>query len=557
MLHGAPVSPSPPAPARRDGAFLAAILALLVPVQVLLTAGTADMNVDGGYYLDVAMHLRDGLGLVSDVSLYHAGFPSFPHPTPIYPLWPWLLGLAGRLVEITWAAHWLPFACWVLSLVGAWAFGRRLSPEPLLGVVGLHGGHLLALLLGLQREYSRFAAQPYTEALAYALLFGFLWRLAAMEGRLRDGLELGIWLSLICLTRSQLFVAPVAVAMALGLLLLVGGERGRRWLGPGAVAFGVVGLSLAAWWLHSRSFLPEASPLVLLRFDQAQVSDVLAPIDVIAPTDGPVDFVLDRLGGLAVAYGSAGWTSSYARGFFLLHWALPLGLLLALPLVLRLRRAEVLAWLRGPRALPWLVLGLLALGGLASVHLPHKQGFGTWYFHRRHAIISILAFYPCLLLLLRHPGAWARRLGLGFLVVQVGLAAESLGWRINDLHEEGNSEAGLDEVAAWLQARASAEEPLVVAINAFYPPQLAWRTEHVGYHWYYERTRHEDLEAMFDELGTDLLLFDERQTRRWYFRLDSRRFARGWREHVEAPPGFRAFRRVEAPEPGESQGRGP
>jgi hypothetical protein len=40
----------------------------------------------------------------------------------------------------------------------------------------------------------------------------------------------------------------------------------------------------------------------ILRFDQAQVTTILAPVRVLRPTDGVIDFMLDRLPGVAVAF---------------------------------------------------------------------------------------------------------------------------------------------------------------------------------------------------------------------------------------------------------------
>ena len=546
MLHPRAVPLTPPLLSRREGLLLAVPLAVVATLQALLTARASDMNVDGGYYLDVAMHVRDGHGLVSDVSLYHAGFPHFPHLTPIYPLWPWLLGTVGRVVEITAAAHWLPAFFWLAAVLLAWAFGRRLVQGPLLGVRDLNGGHLLALLLATQGELSRFCTWPYTEGLAYTLLFGLLWRLCGMSGRLRDGLELGVWLALICLCRSQLFVAPMAIFPVLGLLALLGGPRGRRWLPAGALALGVVLTALGVWWAHSRTFVPDASLFTLLRFDQAQVNHVLDPITVMAPTDGPLDFLVDRLQGVAVAYGADGWGRSYARGFFLLQWTLPLAALLVLTRLRGLSWDRLRTWLAGPQALPWLVLGLLALGGLASVHLPHKEGFGTWYFHRRHAIIALLAFFPCLLVMVQHPWRRVRQAAALLLVLQGGFWVESLPGRFEDARSEAEADRRDAVLAAWLQARASAEAPLIVVINAVKPTELAWRTDHVGYHWFYERSQPRDVERMFDELGAELLIFKDRSTRDWDLLADADRFRAAWVEQEAAPQGYRVFRRSSA-----------
>lgn len=548
------MSASPPDPAvtRASRAWLVALLVVLGGSQLSFALAASGIGVDGGYYLDVAMHVRDGHGLVSDVSLYHAGFPSFPHPTPIYPLWPLLLGYLGRFVDIIWLSHWLPTVLWFVALFGGWRFGKRLLPGSL---YGLHGGHLALVVLGTQRELSRFSTMPYTEGLAFALLALMLWRLTLMRPRLRDGLELGVWLSLLCLCRSQFFVAPVAVAGALGLVVLLGGREGRRWIAPGAVALGVVGLALLLWWLHIRTFLPGASPLVLLRFDQAQVSDVLSPVDVIKDTHGLGDFVLDRLGGVALAWSPFHWNRSYARGFHTLHWALPLAVLAGIPMLWRLRGrlwATSRAASSRPGALLWATLILLSLGALASIHLPHKEGFGSWYFHRRHAAICALPFGLALGWLAVHRARGVRLAALAVVLSLGGFWVESQYWRQQDAWgpEPRSREARL---ARWLQARASADAPLVVALTAFSPPDVAWRTDHVGYHWFYARTPAEDVEAMFDVLGADLLVFYKKPLQskvpieEWAARADVDRFEAGWTREDHAPHGFEVYRRAPSP----------
>lgn len=516
----------PPVPRSWEWPLLGLLLGVLAVTQVVLTLGTHEMGVDGGYYLDVAMHVRDGQGLVSDVSLYHAGFPRFPYPSPIYPLWPLLLGWLGRLVDILLLAQWLPFALWLASLGAAFAFGRALLPGDLLPRLrGLHAGHLMALMLGTQREYGRHATMPYTEALAYLLLMIALWRATRAGPRLGRFLELGLWMALLCLCRSQMFIVPIAAALALVPLALWGGPQGRRWLLPGLVSLGVVGLALAGWWASVQDTVVEASPFTLLRFDQARASTVLAPIDVLRDDRGLGDLLLDRLSGLGVAWSITDWDDSYARGFFTQQWALPVALLVALPMLPRLGPARLRAFLARPDAFAWLLVVLIALGGLATVHLPHKEGFDTWYFHRRHAVICVLAFFLPLCFLLRHEQRLVRVAGLAVLLSTIGFSAESLYWRVGRALRPAPVDTDA-RMVDWLQGRVEEEGPVVAAVYAFKPPELAWRTEGVGYHWFYERTELVDLTAMFDELGAQYLLFPSYPTRKWRFRQDPVEFSR-------------------------------
>jgi len=533
---------APAVGARRvELAVLAVLLVYLVGAQVGLTAWGAEIGVDGGYYTDVAMHLRDGDGLVSDVSLYHAGFPRFPYPSPIYPLWPWLYGMAGRVWPILSVAHWLPFSLWVLSLLGAFLFGRALLPGWLLGVRGLHAGHLAVLMLGTQREYSRFATRPYTEALAFCLLMWTLWRASRLPPKLRSGIELGLWLSLLCQTRSQMFIVPVALALAVGVAALCG-PAGRRWLLPGGVALSMVMATLATWWWSIRDTVIDASPLTLLRFDQARATDVLSPLDIIKNTSGPWEFIVDRLHGVLLAWSFVDWDNSYARGFFSWHWALPVAVLVALLSLPRLRRLDWRAALASPRALPWLFVVFVALGGLASVHLPHKDGFDDWYFRRRHAVICVMAFFPSMVFLLRQPRTLGRLAAITIVVSAIGLSVESLYWRFDYALQDKEPDPDV-ELAQWLGEHRGDDGQLIVALNAFKPPELAWRTTGVGYHWFYERTALVDLCKMFDELGAERLVFNPRATRDWVFLDDRKAFRRVFRPLSDRPTGYAVYAR--------------
>ena len=50
------------------------ILLVLGVMKVLATSGTVGMHLDGGFYTDVALNVRDGLGFTTDMSLYHKGY---------------------------------------------------------------------------------------------------------------------------------------------------------------------------------------------------------------------------------------------------------------------------------------------------------------------------------------------------------------------------------------------------------------------------------------------------------------------------------------------------
>lgn len=543
----------------RDLLLFGAMLLFLVPARVLHTSRIRSMFVDGGYYTEVARHVRDGEGLASNVSLYHFGYDHFPFPTSVYPLWPWLLGTLARVADIELLGHWLPLGLSLLAVVAAFGFGRRLWPEELfpVHVPGLHAGHLFALALAVHSEFVMFTSLPYTEGLCWLLVFGFLWRVVEKGDDLGPAwaVETGIWLGLLYLTRFQLLVAPMAALCAYLVRLALGPDRPRVAL-HAAIAMCTVGLFVGGWFLHIRGFVLDAGPSSLLRFDQNRANDWLSPIDVIVETSGPLDFVLDRLTGGIVAWDLISG-AGYAPAFHTLHYALPAAIpFLALGawriwhrdgsvrLLERLRRPGIAHW--------WLILAF-AIGGMLSIHLIHKHYYGAWYFNKRQGLLSLPAFVLALAWLLRQPLPLARTIGtvllsstlvLGIRAVMLE-AAETGG----ELRVETHRTTPLVD---WLQARADREGSLVVAMDARLVQRIAWRTDHIGYHWIDEPTTYADLVTMTDRLGAELVVFgnDSNDDDAWVLFGESKDLFHGAYGRVpdKVPEGYVIYqRRPEAP----------
>lgn len=504
--------------------LLLLFFAVLIPARILHTDAIDELGVDGGYYAEVARHVRDGLGLVSHESLYHLGNSTFPYPTTIYPLWPLLLGYMARIFDLGALVHWLPLTLSFVALTAGFLLGRRLWPEPMLPqlVPAFHGGHLLVLLLGLQHDFVYFSALPYTEPLSWTVLFLFLWRLLKMDGGWRGGLEAGVWAVLTYLCRYQLIVVPVALLLAQGVRVLVGPARGRALGGLLASAAVIVG-SLGALLTWMRTFVPGAGLSALLRFDQNRASDLLTPFDVVVNNATTLEVIRDRLDGVRLAWDPLN-PESYQAVFYASHWALPFAipfLILAGVRILRERGiAGLLEPIRGPRALGWLTLIGVAAGGLLSVQLAHKHFNGEWYFDRRQSMICMLAFYL--------PMGWLflRRRALPVLLAGMLLSGSTLVGLRGLLHQATDEDGRLrddnryDEIVQWLKERSSGEDPLVVAMQTGKVQRVGWRTGHVGYHWFYEETPYADLLKMTDVLGSEYVMYSEIVTRGWRFRTE-------------------------------------
>src|SRR4030095_6002626 len=106
------------------------------------------------------------------------------------------------------------------------------------------------------------------------------------------------------------------------------------------------------------------------------------------------------------------------------------------------------------------------------------------------------AFFLALAYLLGD-GGWRRGVGLAIVGSSTALGAYAMGEEIQAAWKAPRHEP-TDTVVAWLDARLADEGRLGVAVAAHTPTELAWRTDGIGYHWFYSRTSLTDLETMFD-----------------------------------------------------------
>jgi hypothetical protein len=535
------------------------MMALIATARIVHTAYIRGMYVDGGYYAEVARHVRDGEGLTSHISLYHFGYKYFPHPTSVYPLWPWLLGVTAKVVDLEVAAHWLPLAFALLAITAAFLFGRALWPEPVFPahIPGFHAGHAFAIGLAVHHEFVVFTSLPYTEGISWALIFLFLWR-AVRKGpdtSIAWALETGVWLSLMYLARFQLIVAPLAAACAYFVRLVLGPDRLRVAL-HAAIALGVTSLVMGAWFLHIREFVPGADLSSLLRFDQNRANDLLEPVDVIVENHGLLDFVLDRLQGFRVAWDPLA-DGSYQGAYYTLHWALAIALPLALAqagrAIVRRGPRAVLEELRKPEHVHWWMVGIFALGGLLSIHAIHKHYYGAWYFTKRQGLMSLPAFLLPLGWLLRQhlhlPRLGARLATVGGVLVlstTTVRGAYTLLEEANQRYGEMRKGDRYGAIGDWLQQQVALQGPLVVAMDATLVQRIAWKTRDVGYHWIDGPTTYRDLLTMNELLGARYVIFRNAALKEedWTILTEAKpQFERDFELIGARPEGFMIYQR--------------
>ena len=516
-----------------ESVWFAVIFAAPGYFKYLHAANKAYFEIDGGYYADVARHVRDGLGLTTNISLYHQAYSYFPHETSVSPGWPLLYGYASRFADIFTVGVWLPTMLYVCALFTGFFWARRLFPGDLFPtrLPGFTAGHVFVLMLALHREFFIFTSVPYTEGLTYAIVGLCLWRFMKLWPRLDlwRGLEMGVWLGLIMLARAQLVLVAIATFMTITWAVVACSSRRRQHLQAlGSTALMFVAIIGGYYLLFLKGFVGNGPIAALMRFDQGWETPVLSAFDPMVKTDGLWSFIKDRMGGVWVAFKYYGGYS-YSRNFYYTPYAVPLAtLFLAVGAARnRARWRAAWSWLRSAEALPWIMVVLFALGGFTSMHLIHKDYFSEWHFARRQGLTAIFIFFLALIYLLKQKNLGVI-LGLIILIASVSEGHYAL-YRVT-LRVEKINERGAPDHRAPLLEWLNEQGKVTVAMAAHEPQKIAIMTPEVGYHWVYEKTSFEDLDIITTKLGARfVILTDNAKVSRWPLRKD-RRFSGTYRK---------------------------
>jgi hypothetical protein len=506
----------PPWLVRHAGALctLAFVLPFVWP-KIRYAAGTRDFSTDGGHYADVAMHLADGDGFTTSLSVLHQGYTYFPHPSSIYPAWPMLMAAAIKLTSLRFAAVWLPTLLYFTTLLVASMVGRRIAPlrfpRPF---AFLDGGHALLLCFLAAKHFFNFTSRPYTEGLSFLVALLFLWRAGRLFSALtwRAGVEIGLWLALLLYCRSHfiVFVLALVVAAALEALLRVRDRAGGLVQLAMVVATALAAASLAflPFYLFLASFLPDFGLNLYFRFDLARETPFLSLIIRMDRMD-LLSTLLDRARGTLLAFDPT-WSHSYFRSFGLVAYLLPLALLAAL-VAPRDARERLLRML-GEREtrLFRLYLVVLAAGALASIHAVHKDFSYEWYFSSRHSVICTFAFFLAALFALGSKQRWIAWLAMLMMVVG---AAGSLQQAFRAAKRPPDDFPEAKPVVAWLTERTGSE-PLIVAGDSVYLRRAMWRLpaeqrRRIGVHTLYKRSSLDDLRVLTTRLGARYIVVTE------------------------------------------------
>jgi hypothetical protein len=280
-------------------AWLAALFVPLAIMRFSARAGDGPFGVDASFYYQLARHVMRGEGLVSYLSLYHAGF-HLPAPSWMYPAWPLLLGYTGRVIGLTQAANDLPRVLYLADLLLLYALTRVIA----LRLGGLRfvprwyvpdSAHLLTVAFAMNVSFFGTTTHPYREPLAFAATFAALLCLERYASR-RSLFAIALsasFAAIAYLTRVQMATVPFATALVLALDARRD-PRSRRAL---ALYLGVAALVVLPWFLHL-GFIPGAS-----RFTWRATERETLPLLQDAPRSGiTTERVLDWIQGAFVEF---------------------------------------------------------------------------------------------------------------------------------------------------------------------------------------------------------------------------------------------------------------
>jgi hypothetical protein len=499
-----------------DHKVILLILLSLVGLKIPFTLSVANIlstGIDGGYYLDVAQNVRDGLGLRTDISIFHHGMPFFPHPTSTYPLWPLLLGYTGRLVPLEQLAFWLPTLFYLSTLLIAWRVGRGLFPGTLFIIGGLefNAGHLLALILGIHVNFFMATSTPYTEGLAYTLVMLALLRSRSFlkANPLIGGIEMGIWAALIFLSRSQLLIFSLAAVVFIGVESIFNDwKRGSGLLLGFALGFSII---FGPEYLYLRSFSAGEPLQGYLKVHEFRVTNHLGPWDFSFRTTGVLDFIKDRLRGVIIAF----LPFNESRCYFNSLSFIPYSFLPVIPLLFtRIRRymgdTNVILSLDESRELwrkwrPQIFFIIFAIIGMVSLHLIHISYWEGWIVGRRHGITAVFIFFLSIVLLFRSH-RYLRFLAIVILLLSLLNTCLIYSGSYRAIDKQSWVFPRIVGLIAFLNDRSSQEERPIVIAETPLAKRLAPFTPNTAYHEMVEQDQMREVEIYFRQFKGELLL---------------------------------------------------
>ena len=347
---------------------------------------------DGAYYYQMARHVSQGDGLLTSVSLYHWGLQVLPSPAFSYPLWPIMLGIAGRFLDLGRAASLLPECLYFVSLALLFLLSRRiatmvegLGPTGSIPIPRFETAVVVLLLLGLNPVFFVFTSLPYTEALGFSIAFLSLLLVPspAQESVAVRGVLATFLACLAFLVRPQLFGVCVGVVAGLA----AGAAAHRRFRDVLLLSLGVLGLVLGAWTIYLSRVLSHFTVAALFDHTAVHENQALLRHLWLVPHATFIDRVVDAGRGLMVAFDPLS-RFSLVRSFGPAAYVVPAAVVVGAAAFLKKPRSRI--DLSGPGIPPVISTVVAGCCCLGPVFLLHSFRWGEWFFQFRHGLPLIL-----------------------------------------------------------------------------------------------------------------------------------------------------------------------
>jgi hypothetical protein len=410
---------------------------VLTLLRTMKGAGGPPYGIDASYYFQLARHVANGEGLVTTVSLYHEGW-ILPAKTTIYPLWPLVLGYAGRVIGLDVAADLLPRLFYVVNLVLLYLVARAVALRmgalwPIRRWWMPDTAHWLVAIFGLAPRYFGATTHPYTEGLAFCCAFASflaLERFDRTRGAWAAALS-GLFAGLAFLARTQMVGVAIGCFLALAWFALR--DRSARL---GALVWAVVAFATVAPWFVFLGFIPYVTPSPLKRVSLPHAIEWTRQATAL-------DWLRVRVASLGVMFGPSN-EYSYVKSFGVVAYLVPLAAIAILAELVRRRKV------RAPQSLYLTAMLLAGLFFFFNLTLYQSAVWMPWLFGWRHGLPFVFLLILAVPWLVSRAGRFAPAVAIVLLVSVAANAAAVLAFvRAPDTRLTSAE----TELVSWLNAQ--------------------------------------------------------------------------------------------------------
>ncbi|HUR79266.1 MAG TPA: hypothetical protein VM733_00775 [Thermoanaerobaculia bacterium] len=385
--------------------WAAVIIGALTLLRFAKGAGGPPYGIDASYYFQLARHVMRGEGLVTTVSLYLEGWV-VPARTQIYPLWPLVMGYAGRVIGLERAADLLPRIFYVTSLVLLYLLAMRIALR--FGGLRIHrwlpdSAHFVVLIFGLAPRYFGATTHPYTEGLGFTMAFASFLFLERYE-RTRSLVSIalcGVFAGLAFLTRTQLVGVAVGCFLALA-WLAIRDTKARI----GTLVWSAAAIVTITPWLLFLGFIPGVTKNTLPHVE-------LPAFAGWTQLPSRTEWLMQRATSLGVMFNPYD-PYSYVQSFGIVAFLVPLALI-----------AVVVHRGKTPKTLLTNAVLIAGVFFFFNLMLYHSEVWMPWLFGWRHGLPFILLIALAVPWLVARAGRFATAVAF-VLIVSVLMSAQNV-----------------------------------------------------------------------------------------------------------------------------------